>query len=116
MEYKTDDQLRFLLENNSLGGLSSRMCKRHVKRGGRKKVYGDMRNIYGWSMLQYLTTGDLHESDFTKRNERNLYKTVLRTPDIKKYGCFIGTDLEKPANIHQKSQHLAFLPDKKQLK
>ena len=58
LDFITDDKLRFLLENNMKGGPSSRMGNRYVKRGAGKIVYEDMINLYGWSMSQYLPTGD----------------------------------------------------------
>ena len=47
-------------------------------------MYGDILNLYGASMSQYLQAGDLHEIGFTKRNERNLEGTKLRDPEVVK--------------------------------
>ena len=40
-----------------------------------------MNNFYGWSMSEYLPTGDFHAIEFTKRNEKLLLKSFLRTPE-----------------------------------
>ena len=64
--YITDDKLRLLLENNMRGGPSACMGRRYVKRGERKIVYEDVNNLYGWSMSQYLPTGDFREIKVTK--------------------------------------------------
>ena len=90
LDYITDDKLRLLLENNMRGGPSSCMGNRLVKRGERKIVYEDMDNLYGWSMSQYLPTGDFREIEVT----RSSVKTILRTPDIDE-PCFLREcDLE----------------------
>ena len=61
LDYITDDQLRLLLENNMRGGPSSCMGNRYVKIGESKRVYEDVNNLCGWSMSQYLPTGDFRE-------------------------------------------------------
>ena len=61
LDYITDDKLRLLLENKIRGRPSSCMGNRYVKRSERKIVYEDMNNLYGWSMSQYLPTGDFRE-------------------------------------------------------
>ena len=66
INYITDDKLRSLLENNMRGGPSSCMGIRYVKRGERKIVYGDVNNLYGWSMSQCLPTGDFREFQVTR--------------------------------------------------
>ena len=75
-----------------------------------------MTNLYGWGMSQYLPTGDFHEIEFTKRNERNLSKTILRFPDNNNCGYLLECDLEYPFNIHEKAKHFPFLPDQKTIK
>ena len=88
------------------------MGSRYVKRGERKIVYEDMNNLYGWSMSQYLPTGDFHEIKVTKGN----LKTILRTPDNIEHGFLIECDLEYPSSIHKKTNYFPFLPEKKTLK
>ena len=78
------------------------MGKRHVKRGERKKVDGDMNNLYGWNMSGHSPTGEFHETEFTKGHEKNLLKTIFRTPGIIIYGWLLEFDLEYPSNIHKK--------------
>ena len=68
LDYITDDKLRLLLENIMRGGPSSCMGNRYVKRGDRKMVYEDMNNLYGWSMSQYLPTGDFREYEVTRNS------------------------------------------------
>ena len=103
LDYITDDQLRLLLENNMRGGPSSCMGSRYVKRGERKIVQEDMNNLYGWSMSQYLPTGDFREIKVTKSN----LKTILRTPDNNEHGFSIECDLEYPSSIHKKNKTLS---------
>ena len=106
LDYITDDKLRLLLENNMRGGPSACMGSRYVKRGERKILYEDLNNLYGWSMSQYLPTGDFREIKVTKSN----LKTILRTPDNDDHGFLIECDLEYPYNIHEKTKHFPLLP------
>ena len=112
IDYITDDKLRLLLENNMRGGPSACMGNRHVKRGERKIVYEDLNNLYGWSMSQYLPTGDFHEIKVTRSN----LKTILRTPDNDEHGFLIECDLEYPSNVHEKTKYFPFLPEQKTVK
>ena len=82
LDYITDDKLRLLLENKMRGGPSSCMGNRYVKSGERKIVYEDMNKLYGWSMSQYLPTGDFREVQVT----RSSLITILRTPDNDEHG------------------------------
>ena len=107
--YITDDKLRLLLETNMRGGPSAFMGKRYVKRGERKIVYEDWTNLYGWSMSQYLPTGNFREIKVTRKS----LKTILKSPDKDKHGFLIEGDLEYPSNIHEKTKHFPFLPEKK---
>ena len=109
LDYITDDKLRLLLENNMRGGPSACMGSRYVKRGERKIVYEDLNNLFGWSMSQYLPTGDFREIKVT----RSCLKSILRTPDNNERGCLIECDLEYPSNIHEKTKLFPFLPEKK---
>ena len=110
LDYITDDKLRLLLENNMRGGPSSCMGNRYVKRGERKIVYEDVNNLYGWSMSQYLPTGDFHEMKVTKSN----LKTILRTPDNNENGFLIECDLEYPSSNIKKQNTFHFYLRKKQ--
>ena len=65
LDYITDDKLRLLLENN-MRGPSSCMGNRYVKREKRKIVYEVLNVLYGWSMSQYLPTGDFREVKVTR--------------------------------------------------
>ena len=105
LDFIADDTFRLLLENNIRVGPISCIGRRLVKRVERKTVYYDMTNLYGWSMSQYLPRGDFHEIECTKRNERNIVKTVLRTPD-NKCGYLLECHLEDPSNIHEKNKTL----------
>ena len=96
LDYMTDDKLRLLLENKMRGGPSSCMGDRYVKRGERKIVYEYWNNLYGWSMSQYLPTGDFREINVT----RSSLKTNLRTPDNDEQGFLLECDLEHPSSIH----------------
>ena len=110
LDYITDDKLRLLLENNMRGGPSACMGNRYVKRGERKIVYEDMTNLYGWSMSQYLPTGDFREIRVTRSN----IKPILRTPDNDEHGFLIECDLEHPNSIHKKQNIFHFYLRKKQ--
>ena len=112
LDYITDDKLRLLLEINMTGGPSSCMGSRYVKRGERKIVYEDMNNLYGWSMTQYLPTGDFREIKVT----RSSLKTILRTPDNDEHGFLLECYSEYPSSIHKKTKYFPFLPDKKIIK
>ena len=103
LDYITDDNPRFLLENNLRGGPSSFMGNRYVKRGEREIVYEDMKNFYGWSMSQYLPTGEFREIKVT----RSSVKTFLRTPDNDEHGILKECGLEHPNSIHKKKQNIS---------
>ena len=112
IDYITDDKLRLLLENNMRGGPSACMGNRYVKRGERKILYEHLNNLYGWSVSQYLPTGDSREIKVTRSN----IKSILRTPDNYEHGFLIECDLEYPSNIHERTKHFPFLPEKKTIK
>ena len=113
LDYKTDNKLRLLLENNIRGGPSSCMSNRYVKRGKRKIVYEDLNILYGWSMSHYLQTGDFREVKVT----RSSVETILRTPDKDSNGFSIDSDLQYPSSIHEKkTKYAPFLLDKKTIK
>ena len=105
LDSKTDDKLRLLLENNMerrtkfLHGQP--LCKKRRK----KIVYEDMNNLYGWSMSQYLPTGDFCEIKVT----RSSVKTNLRTPENDEHGFLIECDLENPSSIHKKAKKISIL-------
>ena len=82
LDYITDDKLRLLLENNMRGGPSACMGRRHVKRGERKIVYEDMTNLYGWSMSQYLPTGDFHEVKVTRSSLKQFSELQIMTNTV----------------------------------
>ena len=82
------------------GGPSSCMGSRCVKRGERKIVYENMNNLHGWTMSQYLPTGEYREIKVT----RSSAKTILRTPDNDEHGFLIECDLEYPNSIHEKNK------------
>ena len=94
------------------GGPSACMGNRYVKRGERKILYEDLNNLYGWSMSQYLPTGDFHEIKVT----RSSLKTILRTPDKDEHGFLIECDLEYPSSTHENTKLFPFLPEKKTIK
>ena len=112
LDYITDDKLRLSLENNMRGGPSACMGSQYVKKGERKIVYEDLNILYGWSMSQYLPTGDFREIKVTRSN----IKSILRTPDNDDHGFLIECDLECPNNIHEKTKHFPFLAEKKTIK
>ena len=71
-----------------------------------------MTNLYGWSMSQYLPTGDFREIKVT----RSSLKIILRTPENDEHGFLIECDLEYPSTIHEKTKYFPFLPEKKTVK
>ena len=87
-------------------GPSSCMGDRHVKRGERKTVFDDINILYGQSKSQFLLTGDSQEIELTKGNERNLMKTILRTPDKNKCGYLKECVIEYPSNKQERTKHL----------
>ena len=68
-----------------------------------------MNILYGWSMSQYLPTGDFREIKVTRSN----LKTILRTPDNNEHGFLTECDLDYPSSIHEKTKYFPVLPDKK---
>ena len=64
-------------------------------------------------MSQNLPTGGFDEIELTKKIDRNLLKTILRTAGKKNSGYFLERDLEYPCNIHEKTNYFRFPPDKK---
>ena len=86
-------------------GPSSCMGDRHVKRGERKTVFDDINILYGHRKSQFLLTGDSQEIELTKRSERNLMKTILRTQDKNKCGYLKECDIEYPSNKHERTKH-----------
>ena len=104
LDYISDDNFRLLLENNMRGEPSACMGSRYVKRGERKILYKDLNNLYGWSMSQYLPTGDFREIKVTRSN----IKSFLRTPDKYEHGFLIECDLEYPNSIHEKNKIFSF--------
>ena len=109
LDYITDNKLRLLLENNMRACMGG--C--YIKKGERKIVYEDMNNLYGWSMSQYLPTGDFHENKVTRSN----IKSILRTSDNDEHGFLTECDLEYPNSIHEKkTKYFPFLPEKKIVK
>ena len=112
LDYITDDKLRLLLENNMRGGPSACMGNRYVKRGERKILYEDLNNLYGWSMSQYLPTGNFREIKVTK----SCLKSILRTPDNDEHGFLLDCDLEYPSSIREKTKHFPLLPEKETIK
>ena len=100
LDYITDDKLRLLLENYMRGGPSFCMGNRYVKRGERKIVFEDMNNLYGWSMSQYLPTGDFREIKVA----RSSLKTNSLTPDNDELDFLIECDFEYPSSIHEKTK------------
>ena len=87
-------------ENNMRGRSSACMGNRYVKRGERKTVYEDMTNLYGWSMSQFLPTGDFRENKVA----RSSVKSILRTPDNDEHGFLLECVLEYPSSIHEKNK------------
>ena len=67
-------EYRILLENNMRGGPRSCMGNRYLKRG-EKIVYEKMKNLFGWSMLQYLPTREFRKNNF----RRSSVKTKLKS-------------------------------------
>ena len=92
------------------GGPSACMDNRYVKRGERKIVYEDVNNLYGWSMSQYLPTGDFSEIKVTKSS----LKSILRTPDNNEHGFLIECDLEYHLIYMKKQNIFLFYLRKKQ--
>ena len=112
LDYITDEKLRLFLENKMRGGPSSCMGSSYVKRGKRKIIYEDIFTLYGWSMSQYLPTGDFREVKVT----RSSLKTCLRTPDNEEHGLLIECDLEYPSSIHKKQNIFHFCRIREQVK
>ena len=112
LDFITADRLRLLLENNMRAGPSSCMGNRYVKRRERKIVYEDMINLYGWSMSQYLKTGDVREIKVTKSS----LKTFFRTPNIDEHGFVTECDLDYPPSMQGKTKFFHFCRIGKRLK
>ena len=114
LDYITDDQLSLLLENNMEGGASSSLGNRHVKRRERKIVYQGMTKISRWSTSHFSPTGEVHETELTKRSGKSLLKTFSRTPNNINCGQILEFLFEYPSIVHDKRKLFTCLPDKKQ--
>ena len=88
------------------------MGNRYVKRGKRKIVYEDMKNLYGRSMSQYLPTGDFREIKVT----RSSVKTILSTPDNDEHGFLKECDLQYPSIYMKKRNIFHFCRIRRQIK
>ena len=80
----------------------------------RKRLFENMKNLYGWSISEFLPTGHFHEIESTQRNQRNKFLNFfLRTPFNNKGVYFIGCDIEYPSKIPKKTNRFPFCSDKK---
>ena len=91
-------------------GPSSCMGNCHVKRGGRKVVYEDMNNLYGWRSSQYLPTGDFRELNLS--NRISLIKSFLRTLNNDEHGFSVEGNSEYESSIQEETKRFPFLPKK----
>ena len=99
-----------------ISGPSHILGSRNVKRRERKRQNWDVDNLYGWNKSQYLPSRDFHEIENTKKiNERNLVKSVLRSPDNKKCGHLLECHSEHASNKLGKANYFPISSEKKQL-
>ena len=119
LDFIKDTKLLLLLENIIRGGISSVMGPRYIESDENTILcYLDANNLYGWTMSQYLPTGDFrkikflenddYEHDSVLMDENKKY--ILSTPDDNEYGYFIEGDLEYPAEITEKTENFPFCP------
>ena len=94
------------------GGISSCSGNGDVKWGQMKLIYGDMNNSYGWSMSYFLPKKEFLETKPAKRNQRKLWKAILKTPGNVKCGNLLEIGLEYPSKINEKTKHCHFLQRK----
>ena len=72
LDFKKDEPLLLLLENNKRGGISIVMGDRHVVSDVNKQIlYIDANNVYGWAMSQYLPTCEFDKLPFNPNNYTN---------------------------------------------
>ena len=83
------------------GGPTFCMDNRHLKRRT-KLFFTNMKNLYSWSTSQYLPTGNFHEIEFAKKNEKNFSKPTLRARDNSLCGYLKECEFEYPSNKHEK--------------
>ena len=104
-----DKDMILLLENGIRGGLSGVMGDRYVKSDKNKKIlYGDVTNLYGFVMSQWLPYDEIKFE-----TENVCLEEILNTPDDNDKGYFLEVDLEYPHKIRQKTKHFPFAPEKK---
>ena len=83
-----DKDMRFLLENDIRGGISSVMGVGYVESDQNEKIlYVDANNLYGWAMSEYLPY------DETKFDRNVELEDISNTPDDSNFGWFIEVDL-----------------------
>ena len=105
-------ELLLLLENNIRGGISSVMGNRHVQSDENKQIlYIDANNLYGWTMSQYLPTGEFKKLQLPENySQDQLVEDLLQIPDDNEYGFFIECDLFYPAEIKENTKNFPFCP------
>ena len=106
-----DKEMILLLENGIRGGISGVFGDRYVKSDKNKKIlYGDVTNLYGYVMCQYLPYDDIKfETEDISLEE------ILNTPDDNDIGYFLEVDLEYSDNIRQKTKYFPFAPENKSI-
>ena len=101
--------MTFLLEKGIRGGISGVMGDRYIKLDKNKKIlYGDVTNLDGYVMCQYLPYDDIKFE-----TEDICLEEILNTADGNDIGYFPEVDLEYPHNIRQKTKYFPFAPEKK---
>ena len=111
-----DKDLILLIENNIRGGISSVMGDRYVKSDENKNIlYMDANNLYGHSMSQMLTYGEIEIWHGHPDLYMNWLEEILNTPDDNELGYFLEVDLKYPYNIKVKTKNFPFCPENKKI-
>ena len=106
-----DKDMILLLENGIRGGISGVMGDRYVKSDKNKKIlYGDVTNLYGFAMSQWLPYDEINFE-----TENVCLEEILNTPDDNDIGYFLEVDLEYPYNKRQKTKYFPFAPENKSI-
>ena len=96
-----DEDMILLSEKKIRGGISSVMGDRFVKSDDNKKViFIDANNLYGHSMSQPLSYGEI------KFGKSGKLKDILDTSDDSDIGYFVEVDSKYPDKLKEKKQDI----------
>ena len=100
-----------MFEKGIRGGLSGIFGDRYIESDDNTVIeHVDMNNLYGFSMLQHLPTGNFQIYENNSITESFINK-VLNTHDCSNIGYVLIVDLIYPDNIKNKSKNFPYCPE-----